>query len=258
MIVVAVKALEDLGLRHLHLSGGTRLAGYDREILAMVRAVRETSSLQIEVNLGPSLGRQTVRALRDLGVRSITSSLETINEGVFRDAKPGDTFEGRMALLDMADEEGLPTRAMMLLGLGESLADRIRFLFHFRKFRRLHQIRFSRFNPGPGTPYQDKPRCSPWELARTVAVARLIHPAVELGMAAGNTHDDIPLWFLAGGGNQLLGASVNRSSKKPDAGTETMALPHGLVLSNRMASMTRQVQGMGLSVSFAPPRRACA
>ncbi len=248
MLLEAVRALEGLGFRHLHLSGGTRLEGYDEEVLAMVRAIREVSDVRIEVNVGPSLSLPTVRALKALGISSITSSLETIRPELFRDAKPGDTLDGRKALLTMADAEGIATRAMMLLGLGETLADRIQFLFFFKQLKHAHQLRFSRLQPFPGTPYGNKPRCSPWELARTVAVARLVHPALELGLAAGNSLDDIPLWWLAGGGNQLLGAAVTRSGK-PGA-TE---LAEGLCLTSRMADQARYTGEMGLAIGFAPP-----
>lgn len=253
MLVTAVKALEGLGLRHLHLSGGTRAEGYDAEILAMVQAVRAVSDLAVEVNLGPSLSRSTVRSLKELGVASITSSLETTSEAVFRDAKPGDTLAGRKRLLEMAEAEGLRTRGMMLLGLGESLADRIDFLFYFKTLRHRHQLRFSRLMPLPGTRYAERPRCSPWELARTVAVARLVLPTLELGLAAGNSHDDIPLWFSAGGGNQLLGAAVTRARGKTQPGATSTPLEHGLVLTSRMAIQERYVREMGLAIRLTPP-----
>ena len=37
-LAAAVKAIENLGIRHLHLSGGTDLAGYDNELYASMLA----------------------------------------------------------------------------------------------------------------------------------------------------------------------------------------------------------------------------
>ena len=54
----------------------------------MVRAIRNISNLVIEINLGPSLSVETIKSLKALQVFSITSSLETINEELFRQAKP--------------------------------------------------------------------------------------------------------------------------------------------------------------------------
>ena len=219
-LLKAVEALEKLGFRHLHLSGGTNLDGYDKEIVAMVEAIRAVSDIDIEVNLGPSITRETVRKLKDLKVCSITSSLETVNEELFREAKPGDSLKKRKELLEISEAEGMATRSMMLVGLGESNADRIDQLFYLKRLKGFQTLRFSRFFPFPSTNFRNHPRCSPWELARTVAVARLVMPDIQIGLAAGNTHDDIPLWFLAGGGNQTPRRSGGQEESARSAGGE--------------------------------------
>lgn len=255
-MVKVVKVLEGMGFQHLHISGGANLAGYDAEILSMVEAMRAVSSIAIEVNVGPSLGRETVRKLKALKVCSITSSLETISEEVFRDAKPGDSLEKRKALLEICEEEGMPTRGMLLIGLGESYDDRIRQLFYLKGLKGLRHVRFSRFNPPAGLRYADRPRCSPWEVAMVIAVARLIMPEVQLGLAAGNSHDDIPLWFLAGGGNQLLGAAAMRKTPKAQPGVNLIQIEEGLCIVSRMNTIEQYVQGMGLKIGFDCPPRA--
>ncbi len=251
-LLKALRALEQLGFRHLHLSGGTNPAGYDNEIIGMVKAMRAVSDIDIEVNLGPSITRETVRELKKLGVSSITSSLETFNEEIFKAAKPGDSLEKRKELLEICEAEGMPTRGMMLVGLGESYQDRINQLFYLRRFKGLLHVRFSRFSPSPSTAYRDRPRCSPWELARTIAVARLIMPRVQLGLAAGNSHDDIPLWFLAGGGNQLLGAGAGRkkAAERSEAGVTHLA--EDVAVHSRMEIQERYIREMGLSITKTP------
>lgn len=246
-VVATIPENQRLGVRQVHLSGGTSLEGYDAEILAMVRAIRNVSDIDVEVNLGPSLAAETVRALKEMQVRSITSSLETFNEYLFQRAKPGDSLARRKALLELCEAEGMSLRSIMLVGLGESYGDRVNHLFYLRGFRHLYHLRFSRFYPYPGTAYSEQPRCSPWELARTVAVARLILPRVELGLAAGNTPDDIPLWLLAGGGNQLLGITVSRKPVKPQPGEEIIPIADNLFIVNHMPIMKHYAEGMGFS-----------
>jgi biotin synthase len=248
-LLKALRALEDLGFRHLHLSGGTNPTGYDAEIVDMVSAMRSASpSMAIEVNLGPSLSRETVRKLKHLGVHSITSSLETMNEELFRIAKPGDSLSARKALLEACEEEGMAVRGMMLLGLGEPLSDRVNMLFYMSRFKMLCHLRFSRYLP-PQTNHLKLPRCSPWEMARTIGVARLIMPTIQLGLAAGNSHDDIPLWFIAGGGNQLVGAAASRKKAAPGA----VMLDDSLAIMNRMETQQQYVNGMGISIGFECP-----
>lgn len=245
-LLQAVKKIEGLGIKHVHLSGGTSLKGYDEEIINMVAAVKKVSDIHIEVNLGPSFSEATIKELKKLGVKSITSSLETTNEEIFKKAKPGDSLEERKNLIRKCEKLNMPVRSMMLIGLGESNEDRVKHLFYLKEIKNLYQIRFSRFHPYAETLYDNHPRCSPLELAKTVALARLIMPSVELGLANGNTTDDIPLWYLSGGGNQLLGAMA--SVKHDIDGL------HSTTLRNNMETISRFMKGMNRKVSFEYPK----
>lgn len=255
-LVASVKAIEDLGIRHLHLSGGTDLAGYDNELCEAVNAIRDVSSIEIEINLGPSLTRNGVRRLKQLGVASITSSLETFNPEIFAKAKPGDSLDARKALIEMCQDEGMPVRSMILVGLGESEADRIDHLYWLLQFPRLYHLRFSRFMPYRSTSWEDHPRCSPWEVSRLVAVARLLMPHVDLGLAAGNSPDDIPLWYAAGGGNQVLGASVSmrQGRVKAQPGETVIPVTDRVSLVSRMGHIEQFVRGLGRDIGSAAPQ----
>lgn len=254
-LVKAVCAVEGLGVRHVHLSGGTDLNGYGREILSMISAIKTASDIRIEINLGPSLDRCDIRELKELGVRSVTSSLETLNPALFTMVKPGDSLERRKRLLEDCDSEGMSVRSMMMIGLGETYEDRIDQLFYMKGIKNLYHLRLSRFNPYRGTALAGNRRCSPWELARTTAVARLIMPDVQLGLAAGNTNDDIPLWLIAGGGNQLLGATVTRKKASPEPGEEAIPVSDEITVVNRMPIIRGFVEGLDRRVVFDYPER---
>ncbi|MFZ3132804.1 MAG: radical SAM protein [Desulfosporosinus sp.] len=244
-IAAAAKELANLGIRHMHLSGGTCLQGYDQELIALVQEIRCVSDIDVEVNLGPSLSVNTIKILKDMGIKSVTSSLEVCNDELFRQVKPGDSLEARKDLIEMCEQEEMSVRSMILIGIGESLQDRIEHLFYLQKFHRLYHLRFSRFYPYPQTACSEIPRCSPWDLARTIAVARLILPHVQLGLAAGNNHDDIPLWFLAGGGNQVSGASVSRKLPHAAWGQNVIRLSDNLYLIDRRRLIEHYMEGMG-------------
>ncbi|MFZ3130979.1 MAG: radical SAM protein [Desulfosporosinus sp.] len=247
-ILQGIKEIEELGLRQLHLSGGTNLRGYDQEMLDLVKKIRAVSNIALEVNLGPSLTTDTVKQLKSLGVNSVTSSLEVCNEEIFKKMKPGDSLKARKNLLEFCEKEGMSVRSMMLLGLGETNEDRIKHLFYLRKFKRLYHLRFSRLYPYPGTECRDLLRCSQWEVVRTVAVARLIMPHVQLGLAAGNESDDIPLWYLAGGGNQLLGVTASRKAPRIQPGQHIKRLADDLYIIDKRPLITHYVNGMGRKI----------
>lgn len=252
-IIAAALTIRDLGIRHVHLSGGTRLvgegsAGYDVRVIELVRAIRAATDVDIEVNVGPSLTRSGVRDLKSLGVAAVTSSLEALNADLFARFKPGDSLSGRIRLMEICEEEGMPIRSMMLVGLGETDADRIAQIQFLRKFRMLRHLRFSRYMPFAGAAAGGV-RCSPWPVARLTAIARLLFPTLDLGLAAGNSPDDMPLWWLAGGGNQVLGVSVSMKDPRGRGNGEAIAIPVAdrIVVHDNRAQIIRYLEEMSLA-----------
>ncbi|WP_312426444.1 radical SAM protein [Lacrimispora sp.] len=244
-----LELIENMGIRQFHISGGTDLnGGFEEPLLAMVRTIREHSSLQLEVNLGPSFSEQTVMELKHLGVESITSSLECTNPEIFSTVKPGDSLDRRQDLLETCEKISMPSRTMMLVGLGESDEDRIAQLFYLKQFRELYQLRISRFMPFSGTALQSHPRCSPWETALVTAIARLILPDREISLAAGNGTEDIPLWYLAGGGNQLLGVSITRHMPKASPDVIVHEIGEQIYVVDKRKEIERILEGMLLKI----------
>ena len=263
-IVAAARVIASLGIRHLHLSGGTRLAkeglpktGYDSRMVDLVQAIQSSVDVAIEVNVGPSLTRAGVRALKELGVAAVTSSLEIINPDLFSCYKPGDSLSGRIRLMEMCEEEGVPIRSMMLVGLGESDEDRISHLVFLRRFSMLRHLRLSRYMPFPGAAAGGL-RCSPWPVARLTAIARLMFPTIDLGLAAGNGPDDLALWWLAGGGNQVLGASASMKGSRGKAGGESHLIPVGkrIAVLDKMPQISRYLGELGLTPTFSNDLRS--
>lgn len=244
-----LELIENMGIRQFHISGGTDLkGGFEEPLLAMVRTIREHSSLQLEVNLGPSFSKQAVLELKRLGVESITSSLECTNPEIFQAVKPGDSLEQRQRLLELCQELDMPSRTMMLVGLGERDEDRISHLFYLKQFDKLYQLRISRFMPFPGTTLQAHPRCSPWETALVTAMARLILPDREISLAAGNGTEDIPLWYLAGGGNQLMGVSITSHAPKASSEVFVHEIGEHLYVVDKRKEIQRILEGMLLKI----------
>ncbi|SHH87199.1 biotin synthase [Sporobacter termitidis DSM 10068] len=250
VLLNGLELIESLGVRQFHISGGTDLdRGYDEPLLELVRTIKARSGLKLEINLGPSFRRETVLELKNLGIDSITSSLECNAPRVFAAAKPGDNLERRRQLLRFCEEADVPSRSMMLIGLGETDKERIDHLFFLKQFKKLYQLRISRFMPFPGTAYMDKYRCSPWELALTTAVARLVLQECEICPAAGNGTDDIPLWYLAGGGNQLLGVSITRKTPQPAPGTDVYHIGGDAYVVDKRQGIEKLLEGMGLEAT---------
>jgi biotin synthase len=250
-IVAAAKTIAGFGFQHMHLSGGANLQGYNAEALEMVQAIRAACDIDIEVNLGPSLDRAGVLALKEAGVTNIASSIEVLNQDLFAKFKPGDSREKRIGLMSICEEEGVWIKGMILVGLGESLKDRLDHLYFLRGYKRMRDVRLSRYFPFPGVTSGGE-RCSPWETARMVAMARILMPNADIGLANGNGTDDLPLCILAGGGNQVGGAMVSLRGMRdaPPPSAIVVKVNDRVTVVNRIPLISSYLRGMGFDVRF--------
>jgi biotin synthase len=256
VLLKGLEIIEGLGIRHFHISGGTDLSGgFEEPLLELVRTIRARSGLMLEVNLGPSFSKETVLELKKLRIDSVTSSIECNSPEIFKDVKPGDSLERRRELLQFCEEADMPSRSMMLIGLGETDRDRIDHLFFMKQFEKLYSLNISRFLPYPGTINENMPRGSTWDTALIVAMARILMPDIEIGLAAGNTADDIPLWYLAGGGNQQIGASIVRKEPPPTPDVAVYDIGDGAFVVDKRKQIERILEGVKLEVTGEIPEK---
>ena len=93
---------------------------------------------------------------------------------------PDKTPERRLATLQAAGALNIPFTTGILVGIGETEADRIEALLAIARAHRRHghvqEVIVQNFLPKPGTAMRDAPPCSPEEHVRAIALARLIVP----------------------------------------------------------------------------------
>ncbi|HWC09921.1 MAG TPA: 7,8-didemethyl-8-hydroxy-5-deazariboflavin synthase CofG, partial [Acidimicrobiales bacterium] len=107
--------------------------------------------------------------------------LETLNPGLAcHRGAPDKTPERRLATLDAAGELAIPFTTGVLVGIGESRADRLVTLEAIAASHRRHghvqEVIVQNFLPKPGTAMHGAPPCPPEEMRWTVAAARLVLP----------------------------------------------------------------------------------
>lgn len=261
-VVAAAHALVALGYRRLRLSGGIRFpragepsGGHDAQVVRLVLALRAAVDVDIEVDVGPSLTRDGVRTLKQLGVAAVGCALDVLNPAVFERCKPGDRLTERIRLLETCEREGMPFRSTIRLGLGETDEDRIGHLFFLRRFPMLRHLDLVRHAAYPEVA---APGCGPWPLARLTAVARLLLPTLDIGLASDAGTDDVPLWWLAGGGSEAVGATVTmaRRREEEDGETRLLAVGERLVLRDRAPALQRHFADLGLDAGIGDGQRA--
>jgi len=193
-------------------------AGYD-STLDYVRAVSirvlEATGLLPHLNPGVMSWQEMAR-LKPLSP-SMGMMLETTSREVFEDrsgahfGSPDKDPEVRLRVLEDAGRSSIPFTTGVLIGIGETLADRADALFAIRRtsraYRGIQEVIVQNFRAKPDTAMARRPDAEMDELIATVAVARLVlGPAVRL-QAPPNLIDDQFSRVLAAGIDDWGGVS---------------------------------------------------
>ena len=155
---------------------------FDR-VLEMVRGV---SALGLETccTLG-MLTQEQARKLADAGLHAYNHNLDTSPE-YYGKIVSTRGYQDRLDTLDRVDRAGITLCSGGIIGMGESLTDRLRLLQTLAN-RDPHpdSVPINALVRVAGTPLQDAPPLKPFELARMIALARVLMPKSFVRLSAG-------------------------------------------------------------------------
>jgi len=186
----AATAIEERGIKRIELAGGTLWGSEGRTAtINAVEVARKASNLEIWINNGPSFTEDDVFKSKEMGVEGIACNFETINEEIFKDLRPGDSFEHRKKIVEATEKAGLGIDNTLMIDLGEQLGqhhpyqDWVDFLFYFKQFNNFRILEAHPFRPIKASPTQDYPPGSSFEAAKTKAIGRLIFRDIDIAGA---------------------------------------------------------------------------
>ncbi len=182
----------------LHDHGHETTVGY---LAAMCRLVLDETGLLPHANAG-ALGPDELARLRAVSA-SQGMMLESLNPDLDVHAGAPDKAPARrLATLEAAGQLSIPFTTGVLVGIGESRADRLAALEAVAASHRRHghvqEVIVQNFVPKPGTAMHRAPPCPPEELHWTIAAARLVLPAEVHLQAPPNLSDDFGRLLDAG------------------------------------------------------------
>src|SRR6266487_2158195 len=156
--------------------------GYDSTVAylaAMCRLVVEETGLLPHANAG-ALFPEQLAVLRSVSA-SQGMMLESLNPGLAcHHGSPDKTPARRLATLEAAGELAIPFTTGILVGIGESRADRLEALEAIAASHRRHghvqEVIVQNFLPKPGTAMHLAPACPEDDYLWTVAAARVVLP----------------------------------------------------------------------------------
>ncbi|MFY9806528.1 MAG: 7,8-didemethyl-8-hydroxy-5-deazariboflavin synthase CofG, partial [Pseudonocardiaceae bacterium] len=186
--------------------------GYDSTVdylVAACRAVLDQTGLLPHANAG-ALHRDELAALREV-TASQGMMLETLRPDLAAHrGAPDKAPDRRLATLHAAGELAIPFTTGILVGIGETEADRavaLEAIAHaHRRYGHVQEVIVQNFLPKAGTAMRDVAPCPPQEHLRAIALARLLLPPQVHVQAPPNLTDD-PASVLAAGIDDWGGVS---------------------------------------------------
>lgn len=182
--VAAAKLNEASGiLRFSLVTSGRRLT--DDEVdkcCEIIRAIRNETNISVCGSFG-LLNEEQYRRLKDAGLSRVHNNLEA-SAGFFPKVCTTHTHEDKLAAIEAARKAGLSICSGGIMGLGESMEDRIDMAIELRELG-VRSIPVNMLNPIKGTPMENNTVLTDEDMHRICAIYRFINPKASIRLAGG-------------------------------------------------------------------------
>ncbi len=152
------------------------------EVCESVRLIKENVEIQVCGSFG-LLTKSQYERLRKAGITRIHNNLET-SATYFPNICTTHTYEDKLQAINNAREAGMSICSGGIMGLGESVEDRIDLALKLRDLK-IKSVPINMLNPIKGTPLQNSKRLHIEDMQRIVAVFRFILPDASIRLAGG-------------------------------------------------------------------------
>jgi biotin synthase len=180
------------------------------QVLDVVRDV-STLGMEVCVTLG-ELGADEARLLKEAGVTAYNHNIDTSPEH-YTNIVTSHTFQDRLNTIRHAQDAGMSVCSGGILGLGETIADRLRMLEILSEFNpQPESVPINSLMPMPGTPLADTAaQVDVFDLVRMIAVTRMAIPGAKVRLSAGRnrlSREAQALCFFAGANSIFYGEKL--------------------------------------------------
>lgn len=183
-IVAQAKINEEQGvLRYSIVTSGKRLSNKEVDwMCGAVRRIRKETGISVCISFG-LLDEVQYGKLKEAGVARVHNNLETSRRN-FPNVCTTHTFDDKIRAIRCALAVGLSVCSGGIMGLGETLEDRIDMAFTLRELG-IKSVPVNMLNPIPGTPFEQNDKLTTEDMRRIVAIYRFILPDSSIRLAGG-------------------------------------------------------------------------
>lgn len=153
------------------------------KVIDMVKGVNEMG-MEVCCTMGMLTEAQAKR-MKDAGLHAYNHNLDT-SEEFYDEIITTRKYDDRLQTLENVRKAGVKVCSGGIIGMGETTEDRIDMLFTLSTLpEHPESVPVNALVPVEGTPLEEQPRVSIWELVRMVATARILMPKARVRLSAG-------------------------------------------------------------------------
>ena len=208
-VTEAAQKAKNAGATRLCMGAAWREVRDNRDFDRVIEMVKSVNSLEMEVccTLGMLTESQAQR-LADAGLYAYNHNLDT-SEDDYKRIITTRTYDDRLKTIDNARKAKLTVCSGGIIGLGETVEDRISMLKTLSTMvKHPESVPINALVPVKGTPLADQPKVPIWDMVRMIATARIIMPKTVVRLSAGRTEmslTDQAFCFMAGANSIFAG-----------------------------------------------------
>ena len=179
------------------------------EVLRMVKGITDLG-VEVCCTLG-MLKESQAKRLKEAGLYAYNHNLDS-SEKFYKTIITSRTYQDRLDTLDVVEKADISVCCGGIIGMGEEPVDRLELLLTLCK-RNPHpeSVPINRLSQIPGTPLEDQPKISTWDIIRLIAVARIVLPESMIRLSCGRiemSYEEQALCFLAGANSIFSGEKL--------------------------------------------------
>ncbi|HEY8401279.1 MAG TPA: biotin synthase BioB [Cytophagaceae bacterium] len=208
VLEAAIKAQEN-GSTRFCMGAAWREVRDNKDFDKVLDMVKGVSQLGMEVccTLGMLTEEQAIK-LKEAGLYAYNHNLDTSEENYDKIITTR-TYQDRLETLENVRNAKISVCSGGIIGMGESHMDRIGMLHTLSNLpEHPESVPVNALVPVEGTPLENQPRVSIWEMIRMIATARIIMPKSMVRLSAGRVSmsmEEQALCFMAGANSIFAG-----------------------------------------------------
>jgi biotin synthase len=213
------KEAKDAGSTRFCMGAAWREVRNNRDFDKVLDMVKGVNSMGMEVccTLG-MLTEEQAKKLHEAGLYAYNHNLDTSEEH-YDEIISTRTYNDRLETLDNVRKSGISVCSGGIIGMGESVKDRIGMLFTLANLpEQPESVPVNALVPVEGTPLEAQPKVPVWDMVRMIATARIIMPKAMVRLSAGRvrmTLEEQAICFMAGA-NSIFAGDKLLTTPNPD------------------------------------------